>query len=126
MLLLLFSEVKLSGKPLIQLVDLYTNLLHGVAVTDGNCLVIFGIEIVGDAVRSSDLILTTISLSDRSAVIVIAVVLVRQLLKYLLCRVIQLLGQRENRNLHRSKCRMEMHNCADIILLRIQNLFIVC
>ena len=67
-------ECKFVSKVCFQLVDLDTNLLHGVTVTDSNCSVILRFEVVSDAVRSTDLILSSVTFTDVSTVIVLAVV----------------------------------------------------
>ena len=69
------SECELIRKIAVQLVNLYTYLLHGVTVTNRNSLIILRIKIVGNAVRCSDFILPPVTLSDISSVIVIAVIL---------------------------------------------------
>ena len=104
------SEIKLLIEPVLQLRNRNANLLHRVTVTDRNRLVVLGIEIVADAVRCSDFILTAISLADCSAVIKIAVVAFGKLCKNLLCGLGELFGQRKNRNLYGRNGRMEVHD----------------
>ena len=53
-----------------EFVDRNSYLFHSVSVTNGNAVVLKRIEVYGYAERSSDLVLTTVSLADRSAFVV--------------------------------------------------------
>ena len=75
----LYSKTELAVKPCIQFFNLHTNLLHGVALTDRDASVRLGIKVICDAVRSSDLIFSSVTLADRSSVILFAVVLLGEL-----------------------------------------------
>ena len=68
------SECKFICEVSIQLINLNTNLLHGITVTDSYHSVSFGIEIVGYAERSTDLVLSSVTFTDVSTIIEFAVV----------------------------------------------------
>ena len=72
-------ECKLICKVSIQIFDSNTLLLHGITETYGNAAICLGIKIVSYAERSSDLVLTTISLTNVSSVIKFTVVLLGML-----------------------------------------------
>ena len=55
-----------------ELGNIHALLLHGVAVTDGDGIVIFRIEVKGDAIRSTDLILTAVTFTDASGFVIFA------------------------------------------------------
>ena len=52
-----------------EIVDLDSFLLHGISVADGHAAVVFGIKVVGDAERSTDLVLTAVTLTDRTCLV---------------------------------------------------------
>ena len=99
-------ETELVLKVALKLCDRNTNLLHGVAVTDGYCAVSLRFKVKGDAVRRTDLILSAVALADGSSVIKLTVVILGQLCINLLCSLVQFLGQRKNTDLHRSQSRL--------------------
>ena len=70
-LLWLYSEFQLFFDIGNEVVCLYANLLHGIAVTDCYAAVVFGIEIVCDAERRADFVLAAIALADRACLILI-------------------------------------------------------
>ena len=70
---------KFIRKVSIQLVDLHTYLLHGITVTDGHCAVRLRLKVIGYAERSSDLVLTTVSLTDITSVVKLTVILLAKL-----------------------------------------------
>ena len=59
--------------------DVDAVLLHRIAVTDGDFLVVQAIEVERDAERSSDLVLAAIALTDALAVVVSDVEIAREL-----------------------------------------------
>ena len=67
-------ECEFISEVSVQLVNLDADLLHRITVTDRDCIVLGGVEVISDAERCSDLILSSVSLADVSAVIVLAVV----------------------------------------------------
>ena len=68
-------ELHLSFQPSLQLADGHSDLLHGIAVTDGDGVVgLFGLgadglEVHGDAVGSADLVLTAVTLADGTGIV---------------------------------------------------------
>lgn len=58
------SELNFFGKEVSNLIDRYSFLLHCITVTNSYAAIVFGIEIVGDAVRSSYLILAAVTFAD--------------------------------------------------------------
>ena len=92
-------KCKLVCKVSVQLVDFHANLLHGITVADSYCAVCLGLEVIGYAERSTDLILSSVTLSDISTVVILAVVFFRKLLIDLLSALIQLLGKRKHTDL---------------------------
>ena len=67
-------ESKFISKISIQLVNLNTNLLHGITVTNSYHTICLGIEIVGYAERSTDLVLSSVTFTDVSTIIEFSVV----------------------------------------------------
>ena len=67
----LYSEFQLFFDIGNEVVCLYANLLHGIAVADGYTAVVFGIKIIRDAERSAYLILAAISLAYGACLIII-------------------------------------------------------
>ena len=70
-LLWLYSEFQLFFDIGNEVVCLYANLLHGIAVADGYTAVVFGIEIIRDAERSADFVLAAIALAYGACLIII-------------------------------------------------------
>ena len=58
-------------------------------------MIFLGIEVVSNAERSTNFILSSVSLTNVASVIKLTVVVLRQLCVNLLCALIQLLGQRK-------------------------------
>ena len=58
------AEVNLLRDDSMEILDLHALLLHRVAVTDGHATVVERIMVDSHAERSSDCVLTTISLTD--------------------------------------------------------------
>ena len=81
--------------------------------------IIDGFEIVGNAERRTDFILTAISLTDIASVVKFAVVLLAQLGIDLLCTLVELLGQRQDTDFNRCQSRMEMKDSTDISALQL-------
>ena len=69
------SEIDLGSDICVELIDGETYLLHGVSVTYRDLTVGFGVEVIGYAERSSDLVLAAISLADGAGVVEIDAVL---------------------------------------------------
>ena len=63
------SERSFFFEVLFQFGNRNPNLLHRVAVADSDAAVVFRVEIVGDAERRTDFILTTVTLADRTGII---------------------------------------------------------
>lgn len=58
------AEVDLLGDDAVELLDLDALLLHRITMTDGNATVVERVMVDSDAERSSDRILTAVSLTD--------------------------------------------------------------
>ena len=75
----LFSERALFAQEVLDLIDGDTDLLHAVALADGDAvvgrdavgLVADGIEVERDAVRRADLVLAAVALADRAGLVVV-------------------------------------------------------
>lgn len=72
-------KIQIFLKICIQLIDFNSFLLHGVTVTYGNGSILFGIKIIGNTEWCTNLILTAVTLSDRSSVIKLTIVFLCQL-----------------------------------------------
>ena len=46
-------------------------LLHGIAFTNGHALIVFTVEIIGDAERCADFILAAVTLADGTGVVIV-------------------------------------------------------
>ncbi len=66
---MVLSELDLLGDVRVELVDLYSLLLHRISVADGNAAVLYAVEVVGDAERCADLVLTAVTLADGARVV---------------------------------------------------------
>ncbi len=93
-------------------------LLHRITETNGYAAICLGFEIVCNAERRTDFILTAISLTDIASVVKFAVVLLAQLGIDLLCTLVELLGQRQDADFNRCQSRMEMSS-TDISTLQL-------
>ena len=51
------------------ILDLNALLLHRIAVANGNTAILLGLEIDGDAERSTDLVLTAVALADGTGIV---------------------------------------------------------
>ena len=80
-------------------------------------MVVFGIEVIADAERRTDLILAAVALADGTAVIVIALKFLRQLRIEVLRGLRELLRKGQNGNLDGRERRMEMHHVAHASVL---------
>ena len=90
--------------------DRYYSILPeaATAVKSGGCTMHDVSEgVISYAERSSDLVLTTISLTNVSSVIKFTVVFLGKLCVDLLRTLVQFLGQRQHTDLYRCQCRME-------------------
>ena len=112
-------ECEFLRKVSIQLVNLHTNLLHGVTVTDGHCAICLRLKVIGHAERRTNLILAAISLTDVTSVVKLTVILLAKLREDLLRALVQLLGQRQHADLHRCQCRMEMKHGTHVAALQL-------
>src|SRR5437763_753234 len=70
----LFRAPRLAGGKALQevaldVVEAYPLLLHGVAGADGDRVVVEGLEVDGDAVRRTDLVLSPVAAADRTGVV---------------------------------------------------------
>ena len=90
------SELKTLSDILLNLCDGKANLLHGVTVTHGYAAVGLGIEVIGDAEGSTDLVLTAVSLTDRAGLVKVAGKLACELIIKLKSTLGELLGKRKN------------------------------
>ena len=100
-----------------QLCDRDADLLHRVAVADGHALILLvRIEIIGNAVRRADLILTAIALADRAGVVEIDHEMLGEHLIDLVGLLGKLLGERQHCALERREHRVEVHDGAHILL----------
>ena len=109
----------------LQIFDLDPFLLHCITVADCHRSVFFRLEIVSHAERCSDLVLTTVTFSDVSAVIILAVVILAQFCEDLLRTFVQFLGKRQHSDLDRCQRRMEMKHGTHIRLFFCSDIFLV-
>ena len=119
------SECNLLLDILSQSRDRNANLLHCIAVTHGHAAVLDGIKVVGDAERSTDLILTAIALADRAGIVVIDHEVLGKLGIDLACTLGELFRERKNSSLVGRKCGMEMQHDAGIVLFCVDDLLVV-
>ena len=118
------SEIKLVKEPCIQLVDRDADLLHAVAHADGDSLVFRGLEIVGQAERCADLVLSAVALADVAAVVELTVVTSAELLVDFESIVREFLGKGKDTDLDRRLRGMETHDGA--LVAALEFFFIVC
>ena len=88
---LLFSSllpVKFFCKVSIEIFDLDSFLLHGITITDSYRTIVFGLEIVGNTESGTDLILSTVTISDDSTDIKLTVISLSELCVYFLCTLV--------------------------------------
>ena len=103
---ILFLECALLSDVVLQLADGNTNLLHGVTVTNGDTvvsldsLVANSLEVHSDTQRCADLVLTAITLTDRTGIVKVHHKVLTQLSVDLLCRGAELLVGRCVANAH--------------------------
>ena len=81
-------EAELILKIVLQLCNRDSHLLHGIAIPDSHCTVCLRVKVVGYAERSSDLVLSSVSLSDVSSVVKLAVVILGEFCINLLCALV--------------------------------------
>ena len=84
----LFLEAEFVLQVALKLCNWHSHLLHGIAVADSNSAVCLRVKVVGYAERSSDLILSSLSLSDISSVVKLAVIVLGKLCVNLLCALV--------------------------------------
>ena len=105
-----------------QLGDGQADLLHGVAVADGDAavagrgFVADGLEVDGDAVRGADLVLAAIALADGPGLVVIDHEVLGEHVADLLGLLTELLGQRQDGALVRREGGMQVHDDADVVV----------
>ncbi len=100
-------------------------LLHGISVTNGYATVGLGVKVVGNAKRSTDLVLTAVSLTDGACLVVVNVKILAEVVKYLLCALGKLLGKRKHRCLEGSEERMQVKHRSYVVLFCINDFFVV-
>ena len=106
--------------------DRNTNLLHSVAVTNGNAAVGLGLKVVGYAKRGTDLVLTAITLTDRTGFVEVGHEVLRKLGVNLHSLIGELLGEGKYRNLEGRDSGMEAHYDAGVVLLCVDNFLVIC
>ena len=94
-------------------------LLHGISVTNGYAAVVFGIEVVGNAEGSTDLVLAAISLTDRAGLVEVNGEFLSKLVVKLERLVGELLGKRKHCCLEGSKRRMKMKNGTNVAAIKL-------
>ena len=127
-------ELALLGDVVLQLRNGDTDLLHGVAVADGDAVVSLhlavtdGLEVHGDAQGGADLVLTAVALADGTGIVEVHHEVLTQHLVDFLSLGGQLLAQRQDSSLEGSQSRMQMQHGADIgvaLLVHTHLLFVV-
>ena len=101
-------------------------LLHSISITDCYASVNLRLKVIGNAKRSTNLVLTSVSLTDRACFVKVNAEVFSKLAIYLVSLLGKLLGKRKNRRLNGCKCRMKVKYCSYIILFSIDNLFVIC
>ena len=101
------------------------NLLHRVAVADGDGAVIFRLKIIGDAERGADLILAAIALADGTGVVEIDHILACKGGIKLLRLGRELLRKGKDAGFEGGQSGMQPQHHAGVVFLRIDNLLIV-
>ena len=109
------SEYKLCLNVILYLGHRNTNLLHSISVTNGYATVVLCIKVVGNAEGCTDLILTTISLTDRTGFVEVAGECFSKLIIKLKCLFGKLLGKRKNCRLNGCKSGMKVKNHSYVI-----------
>ena len=111
------SEFKLLVEVSNEVFDLNAFLLHCVTVTNCYAAVLFEcIEVISDAERSTDLVLTAVTLTDLTCFVVFNVELLGKHRVNFHCRFFELLCERKNCCLYRCKGRVEVHNRSYVAL----------
>ena len=118
-----FLEFKLLADVGLNLCHRNSYLLHGISVTNGYAAVTLGVEVVGDAEGSTDLVLAAVSLTDRAGLVEVDGEFLSKLVVKLERLVGKLLGKRKHGCLEGSKCGMEVKNGTNVAALKL--LFIV-
>ena len=118
------SECHFFLKVAYKFINRHSYLLHRVTVTDGYAAVVFGIEVVGDAVRSADFVLAAITLADGACVIKVDHKVLCKLVVHFKRLLAELFGERQHGGLERSKRRVQVQHGADVIIAH--GLFVVC
>ena len=93
--LLILSERNSILDVLLYICDRHSFLLHRVTFTDCYATVLNAVEVVCDAEGSTDLVLSSVSLTDSASVIEFTVVLLGKLRKNLFSALVHLLGKRQ-------------------------------
>ena len=134
----LFSERALFAQEVLDLIDGDTDLLHAVALADGDAvvgrdavgLVADGVEVERDAVRRADLVLAAVALADRAGLVVVDHEFLGKLVVELHRGTGEhvLLGKRQDRGLEGGECGVEVQHDAHVVvalLVLADDLFIV-
>jgi len=119
------SELELCSDIAFKLCDGETDLLHGVAVTDGDTSVVFGFKVIGDAEGSANLILTAIALTDRAGIVEVYHEFLGKVVIDLLRLGCEFLGKGKDRRLIRCESGMEAKNDTDVILGGVYHFFVI-
>ena len=102
-----------------------TLLLHGIAFTNGHALIVFTVEIIGDAERCADFILAAVTLADGTRVVIVHHKEFRKLLKNSLRFIIQLFRKRQNSSFEGRQVWMKAQDNACVILFSIDDLLVI-
>ena len=100
-------------------------LLHSVAVANCYAVVLNRVEVIGDTKRCTDLVLAAVSLTDRACLVEVNVEVLSEIVEHLACLFGKLLGERKNCSLEGRESGMKVKNNTDVILLCIDNLFVI-
>ena len=106
------TERNQIGNDIAQFRDGHTFLLHGITITQSYAIVFQSLVVNGDTIRSTDGILTTVTLTDRILFIVLTIEVELQVVDDFagLFGQTVFLDQRHNGQLHRCKgCRQLQH-----------------
>ena len=115
------AEVNFLADDCVEILDLDALLLHCVAVTDSYATVVERIVVDSDTEWCSDRILTTISLTDRILLIILAVEIVLEIVHDLSCKLWKtvLLDERKNCNLDWCERRRNAENHSALSVLKL-------
>ena len=83
-----FLKCHLFSKIFIQICNGNSFLFHGITVSYSNSTIFYRIKVIRNTVRSTNLVLTAVSLTDISSVIKLTVIVLGKLCIYLLCTLV--------------------------------------